>query len=227
MVSSFLDKNLPELHLDILPPSTRKAFMMLAEQGKFLKENGWYLAGGTAFALQVGHRSSVDLDFFVEQKDFNIEDIDKELTSIGLWESTLKKQGTLYGNFLKAKTSFIAYPFFKPSPDKLNYKNIFLIKPDDIAVMKIIAISQRGRKRDFVDLYWYCNNAGSLESIFSRLPEQYPQQHNFNHILKSLTYFDDAEGDPTPNVNFMVTWPQIKSYFRREVPILTRKLLGL
>lgn len=51
--------------------------------------------------------------------------------------------------------SFIAYPYFKPSGDWLHYGTIRMAKPHDIAVMKIIAISQRGRKRDFVDLYWY------------------------------------------------------------------------
>ncbi len=185
------------------------------------------MAGGTALALQVGHRASVDLDFFSKKKTFDIVALVDKLSRIGLWQTTLQKSGTLYGKFFGAKTSFIAYPFFLPSKDKVHYGAIALLKPDDIAVMKIIAISQRGRKRDFFDLYWYCANGGNLEEIFSRMLKQYPQKHNAPHILKSFTYFDDAEKDPMPRINFAASWPEVKAYFRREVPALTRKLLGL
>ncbi|MBI4128310.1 MAG: nucleotidyl transferase AbiEii/AbiGii toxin family protein, partial [Parcubacteria group bacterium] len=69
----------------------------------------------------------------------------------------------------------------------------------DIAVMKIIVISQRGRKRDFVDLYWYAQHVEPLGAVLERLPDQYPTvAHDYHHILKSLIYFADAEEDPMP-----------------------------
>ena len=107
------------------------------------------------------------------------------------------------------------------------YGYIRLLKPDDIAVMKIIAVSQRGRKRDFVDLYWYCIHGGDLENTIHRMIRQYPQDHNTLHILKSLTYFNDAEKDPMPRLHFTADWPKVKAYFRREVPPMAKKLLRL
>lgn len=63
--------------------------------------------------------------------------------------------------------------------------------------MKVIAISQRGTKRDFVDLYWYCRNQEPLIDILHRLAKSYPSVgHDYHHILKSMIYFADA--DPTP-----------------------------
>lgn len=227
MVARVLEEEMQKLHLDVLPRATSKAFLKLSQDADWLKVGSWYLAGGTALALQMGHRASVDLDFFSKKKTFATADMEDNLSRIGSWQTTLRKSGTLYGKFLGAKASFIAYPFFLPSKNRLRYGNITLLRPDDIAVMKIIAVSQRGRKRDFVDLYWYGNNCGDLEATFYRMLKQYPQKHNIAHILKSLTYFDDAESDPMPNINFAASWQGIKAYFRREAPRLARKLLEL
>lgn len=224
MVSSDLDQT--DLHLEILPKATKKALLILAGV-PWLEEQGWYLAGGTAFALQVGHRGSVDLDFFTRYENFEEDKLENALLSLGNWRTDSIDRGTIYGTFHKAKVSFIAYPFFHPSHITKTFGAIKLLPLDDIAVMKIITVSQRGRKRDFIDLYWYCKNIGGLEEILSRLSKHYPQEHNLSHILKSLTYFADADEDPMPNLSFKVTWQEVRSYFLKEVPILTRKLLDL
>lgn len=227
MVSSVLTNDVSELHFETLPTATKKAFLALSENADWLNTGGWYLAGGTALALQVGHRTSVDLDFFTTEKNFDSEELERKLASIGDWKPDLTESGTLYGKFMGAKMSFIAYPHFHPSPNKLQYGALKLISPDDIAVMKIIAISQRGRKRDFVDMFWYCHNLGNLGDTLRRTLIQFPQEHNKTHLLKSLTYFVDADNDPMPNINFTVTWNQVKAYFQKEIPILTRKMLDL
>lgn len=92
--------------------------------------------------------------------------------------------------------------------------------------MKIVAISQRGRKRNFVDLYWYCTHRDSLETVILSALEKYPGQgNNLPHILKSLTYFTDAENDPMPKLFFKATWSEVKKYFQREVTRLAKKML--
>lgn len=107
-------------------------------------------------------------------------------------------------------------------------KAVKILRPKDIAVMKIIAISQRGRKRDFVDLYWHIKNREPLADILLRLPAQYPAvAHDYHHILKSLLYFEDAEEDPMPKLYFQASWKEIKKYFQREVPRITKEFLGL
>ena len=94
--------------------------------------------------------------------------------------------------------------------------------------MKIVAISQRGRKRDFLYLYWYAQNREPLIRVLQRLPVQYPTvAHDYHHVLKSLVYFDDAEEDPVPRLNFKADWNEVKEFFRREVASVAKELLNI
>src|SRR3989338_7233206 len=144
-----------DLFLQRLPRVTSRAFLEIARLS-LLARTSWYLAGGTALALQTGHRASVDLDFFTEQSRINETALERKLLDTGKWKTSLREDGTLFGLFHGAKMSFIAYPFFHPKAKRRRYGNIIMLAPEDIAAMKIVAISQRGRKRDFIDLYWYC-----------------------------------------------------------------------
>ena len=222
-----------DLSLESVPHLTRIAFSETTKL-KFLEKHDWYLAGGTALALQTGHRESVDLNFFTTESDFNRTSIEKFLLTTKHWQTSFQERGTLYGILSDAKMSLIAYPFFKPSGDFLHCGMVRILKPHDIAVMKIVAMSQRGRKRDFIDLYWYFNfyepalerGIDPIKDTLSRTLEQYPSQSaNLPHFLKSLTYFDDAEEDPMPTCHFKITWPQIKKYFQREMPRVVKELL--
>lgn len=189
---------------------------------------GWYLAGGTALAIQAGHRVSVDLDFFTPRKSFNEIATERELLATNHWRTSYRERGTIYGALQNAKMSLIAYPFFIPSKKIARYGHLRILTPADIAVMKIIAISQRGRKRDFVDLYWYCLHREPLSQIIMRLGTHYPgQEKNIAHFLKSLAYFADADTDPMPKVFFKASWPEIKKFFRREAAASARELIGL
>lgn len=213
-------------HTDILPRATKKALKLLSYQD-WLNKSKWYLAGGTGLALHVGHRISLDLDFFLPQKEFDLEQLIARFPKDS-WITDIAREGTLYGRLLHAKVSFIAYPFFITKEKLHNYGTIKILDPRDIAVMKIIAISQRGRKRDFVDFYWYCKNKEPLSNILRRLPTQYPTvAHNYHHILKSFMYFADAEQDPMPKIFFDTSWKKIKEYFQKEVPRITREFLDL
>jgi hypothetical protein len=214
-----------ELRVDILPSKTRKAFIACSSFD-FLSCSNWYLAGGTALALQVGHRTSIDLDFFTPKGEFKEQEIERQLLNTGHWTTSLQEKGTLYGELMGAKMSFIAYPFFKPTPSRLQYENICILTSYDIAAMKIVAISQRGRKRDFVDLYWHAMHRELLKETIRKAMQQYPgQEHNLPHILKSLVYFTDADQDPMPTLLFRADWRTIKTYFRREIPKITKELL--
>ncbi len=215
-----------ELRLEMLPAATKRAFLALSK-AMWLKKSSWYLAGGTALALQAGHRGSVDLDFFTAKNSFDIDGLKENLSKSGKWQMTSEDTGTLYGKLYEAKVSFIAYPFFRPSPKKIRYGNINILTADDIAAMKIIAISQRGRKRDFLDLYWYCTNVGDLRATLSRALKQYPQTHNMVHLLNSLAYFDDAEKDTMPQIHFLAKWDDVKSWFRRTAALAARKFVNL
>lgn len=211
--------------MDVLPEETREAFMRCTELS-FLQRD-WYLAGGTALALQAGHRRSVDLDFFTPQKTMDGRTLAERFSTAGSWKTTLVDEGTLYGEFYGAKVSLISYPFFTPAEPCLHVGAVSILTPPDIAAMKITAISQRGRKRDFFDLYWLSEHSLPLNESLARAEHQYSVRQNMNHILKSLVYFDDAEGDPEPVLFFAATWRQVKDYFIKEVAVATRKAMGL
>jgi hypothetical protein len=214
-----------ESNFSIIPPETRKAFVFLSEQA-WLGEGGWYLAGGTALALQAGNRKSVDLDFFTTESKFNSRSVLNNFSGNGEWRTSFEEDNTIYGELFKAKVSFIAYPFFVPKQDFIRYGSINILQPLDIAVMKIIAISQRGRKRDFFDLYWCAKNLEPLENLVKKLKAQYPfVAHDFHHILKSLVYFEDAESDPSPDIFFEADWKEIKDFFKKEVLRITYEII--
>lgn len=212
-------------HTSVLPPATLRALDFFSKEAWL--PGPWYLAGGTALTLQVGHRSSEDLDFFTHEKDFAPNDVLKYLSEPD-WKSGRVEAGTVYGEYRDAKVSFIAYPFFVPKDKMLEYGNVSMLTIRDIAVMKVVALSQRGRKRDFLDLYWYSKNEEPLADVLRRLPDQYPTvAHDYHHILKSFVYFLDAEDDPMPVLHFKADWNEVKKYFRREIPRIAEKLLGL
>jgi hypothetical protein len=87
----------------------------------------------------------------------------------------------------------------------------------DIALMKLAAISGRGSRKDFADLYLILQNAPTLEDYFELLPRKYGASRlNTYHILKSLTYFDDAETEPMPRMRVPFDWAECKAFFLRE-----------
>lgn len=169
-----------KLNFSHIPATTQKALDLLSKLDWIIK-NGWYLAGGTALTLQFDHRTSVDLDFFTHYKDFDAGFISTALLP-HKWLITRTDKGTLYGELGGTKISFIAYPYFVPKQPFIAYGSINILDARDIAVMKIVAISQRGKKRDFFDLYWYVTQREPLLDIIERVATQYPNlEHNYHH----------------------------------------------
>lgn len=212
------------LFFNTLPKNAVLALRKCSEMDFFLRGK-WYLAGGTALALQAGHRRSYDLDFFTKNRNFVEKDIEKVLHNKGEWTTSNISKGTVFGLFSKTKMSFIAYPFFTPVGKIRKFGTISLLAIPDIAVMKIIAISQRGKKRDFFDLYWICQNVVSLQESIIKVDKQYNVRQNPTHILKSLVYFEDAETDPNPQIYFKTTWREVKKFFTKEVPTIAKKII--
>lgn len=212
------------LNFSHLPKETLEAFKILSKE-TWLNKKSWYLAGGTALTLQLDHRVSFDLDFFTQEKDFDAEEVILSLLPYG-FKTSSRSKGTLYGVLKGAKVSFIAYPYFIPKEPFIKEQGINILNAKDIAIMKIIAISQRSTKRDFFDLYWYINNNEPLIKVLKRVGSQFPKlNHNYHHIFKSLTYFDEAEENPDPEIFFNATWEQVKKYFLTIVPEIGKEIL--
>ncbi len=175
-----------------------------------------YLAGGTALALQLGHRISVDFDFFTPQ-DFNPRTFVSELSRLGSFKEEQASKGTVLGSFKGIKFSLFHYVsplIFKTK----KYCSLELADIRDIAAMKIDAISSRGAKRDFVDVYFICKAGYTLKDLLSFYDRKYGKlASNLVHIKKSLVYFEDAEPEKMSRMLKARSWEEIKQFFEEEV----------
>lgn len=187
-----------------------------------LDRKNFYLAGGTGLALQLGHRLSEDLDFF-SGSDFISQDILNFLPAkeVKIIDET---DNTLHLFLREQKISFLKYPY-RLLENFIYYKGCPLASYLDIALMKLIAISQRGAKKDFVDLYTVLKKKNlKLEYLLGLLEEKYQIKYSYLHILRSIGYFQDAENDPMPLMRRKTgfselsddEWEEIKWYLVRK-----------
>jgi hypothetical protein len=87
----------------------------------------------------------------------------------------------------------------------------------DIGCMKISAISSRGSKKDFIDLFFICQKI-ALGKMLQFFEKKYKEiDYNIMHIIKSLVYFEDAEKDPMPKMLIPVSWQKVKKFFQKEI----------
>ena len=197
--------------------NTQKALAILGKS--HLLDSG-YLAGGTACALQIGHRISVDLDFFTP-KEFDTQKLIRSLQKIGKFKVEKQAWGTIVGTFEEVKFSIFVYKYPALFPCESLF-GINILDLRDIAAMKTDAISTRGIKRDFIDLYFICQKGISLKETLALYDRKYGTlASNIIHIQKSLVYFIDAEANVMPRMLKKVAWVDVKKYFENEV----RKLL--
>lgn len=175
----------------------------------------FYLSGGTGLALQIGHRESQDLDFFSE-KDFEAELLQEELAKTGHLESIQLDKGTLNCFIDNVKIQFLHYPY-KLLEEKIEWEGILVSSMLDIACTKLLTISSRGSKKDFIDLYFLLQ-IYSLTFLFEKLEEKYTNlNYDKLHILKSLIYFEDADEQPLPRMHKEVSWKIIKKEIKKAV----------
>lgn len=204
-----------------LSTNTKKTLAILGRS--HLMDNA-YLGGGTACALQLDHRISIDLDFFTA-KEFANRELIAALKKICKLKLDNQSWGTISGTIEDVKFSIFVYKYPVLFPYRPLYK-INILDLRDIAAMKIDAICTRGIKRDFVDLYFICRQRISLKDILSFYSHKYGKlSSNFVHIQKSLVYFVDAEDSPMPRMLKPCSWETIKRFFEEEVKNITIKSL--
>lgn len=203
---------------EALSPDTLRGLKILGES-KILKSA--YLAGGTSLALQLGHRLSLDLDFFTRDV-FEELTIENKLRELGDFERERLDWRTILGTFERVKFSYFYYEY-PLVVDTILFENVALAQPPDIAAMKLQAISDRGARRDFVDLY-FMRDLFTLEQVFEWHGVKFGGLEERKYqLLKGLQYFEDAEAEPMPNMLVEVDWDVIKQYFESEVKRLSSK----
>lgn len=185
-----------------------------------------YLAGGTALALQLGHRISVDLDFFTFHK-FDEKGLARKLTSLPGFTLERISEWTILGKINETKFSMFYYEY--PLLEKtLSFDNINLAGLIDIAAMKIRAIEQRGTKRDFVDVY-FLSKTYTLDEMIDFYVKKYSvHEDGLYFVMRALDYFEDAEQEKQmPKMLIPIDWEDVKEYFRTETKRLAQEKLKI
>ncbi len=200
------------MHPETIDQQTKHVFEKIKKL-EILKN--FYLAGGTALAIECGHRKSIDLDFF-SQDIFDCKKIKQALAVIGEIVIVGEAEGTLHCTIDGVKVSFLHYPY-KMLFDFNVFEGIKLADERDIAAMKLDAISSRGSKKDFIDLFILLKKYPLLELIGFFEKKFNEIQYNKLHIFKSLTFFDDAEEEPMPMMLVVVAWEDAKKNIIEKV----------
>lgn len=165
------------------------------------------LVGGTALALQYGHRNSVDLDFFgtLDDEVLNLHEV---LNSIGRYE-VIKETAHIRVYILEGvKIDFVDYSQYPWIDAPVMEDGLCLASPRDIAAMKINAIEGRGSRKDFIDIYFLLQHY-SLNEILGFYQQKYPNYSIFR-ALKSLSFFADAEAQLMPVMYSSISWEEMK-----------------
>lgn len=185
----------------------------------------FYLAGGTALALQIGHRDSVDFDFF-SKEDINTKELFERLREIFKEHKLLKIQeepNTLTVLVDDAiKISFFTHKY-KLIGEIINDGNLSLASAEDIGCMKLSAITGRASNKDYIDLYFLLQRF-SLSDLLENARLKYPGLER-NLILKSLVYFEDIMQEKILfKNNNDVDFEEVKDRLRVEVKKLGKPL---
>lgn len=171
------------------------------------------LAGGTSLALQIGHRQSIDIDLF------GSAEIDEPsiLSTLGTFGETILLKRTpniLICTVAGVKLDLVNYSYPLIHPPAIE-DGIRLLTQPDIGAMKLNAIAGRGSRKDFIDLYFLLKTH-SIEELLTFYKAKYNDGSEFM-ILKSLTYFDDADSDIQPLMFEDVDWNTVKDFIRECV----------
>jgi len=183
--------------------------------------NEFNLVGGTSLALQYGHRSSIDIDLFGKVDFLNEELIDEDLKIFDKVDKTTRSRVMIGYNINGVKVDIVKYQYPLIYPIQ-TIENIRLASPKDIAAMKCAAISGRGKRKDFYDLYEILQRH-SLDDILHFYNKKYQDGNEFI-VLRSINYFADAEEDEDPELYKNQSWEDVKRFINQKLSEYLDKL---
>ena len=208
------------LHPEVMPDAQRE---LLEGLGPVATELGFYLGGGTAVALHLGHRRSVDLDWFRREPipDPMVLARDLERAGIDLQVESVDEH-TLHAVASSVRVTFLEYdyPLLRPLLEWPEF-GCRLASPEDLACMKLSAVASRGARRDFVDLYALLGTGLDLPTMLNLYREKY-RVRDIGHVVMSLTYFDDAETGAMPRMLTEVSWDEVRGGLEERVAAYLR-----
>jgi hypothetical protein len=183
----------------------------------------FHLVGGSAVAIHLRHRRSIDLDLFSLSPDVDLaafadaaRSILSDLEVIGTSDVTIKvRVGEVPVDLVRYRYA----PLDPPDPGPVGFPVAGL---RDLAAMKLAAIARRGLRRDFWDLATIVESGLSLSDAAHAYVAKFRlAEADLYHVIRALTYFDDAEKDEIlPNGLTRRGWERIKNFFESEAPKL-------
>lgn len=207
------------LHKETISPNTLELLIRL-QQKEYLK--GFCLVGGTALALQIGHRTSVDLDLF---SDFSYDTayVLENLSADFDFKLFFSANNTLKGSIDGVQVDILAHRYpYVCSP--LIIENITMVSVEDIIAMKLNAISISGQRiKDFIDIF-YLLKSYTIDDMIRFYKTKYATFNEVN-VLKSLTWFEDIDHSDMPVLleNPKLKWSEVSTTIRHETQKYLRK----
>ena len=202
-------------HPEILSDGQRSVIGLIAP---VVTDLGFYLGGGTALALQLGHRMSEDFDWFTPDEIPDPRWLLAELRDAGVPLANEEiARGTVHGSVQGVKISLMEFRWALLEPrSEWKETGAKVASLADLAAMKLEAVASRGTKRDFVDVWALFRELGPLDTLLASYSKRFPKA-NLAHLLVALAYFDDAERDPMPMMLWEVDWQTVRSAIERSV----------
>ena len=164
----------------------------------------YYLVGGTAIALYLGHRQSVDFDMF-KQGTINHKRNLERLSASGFAFQVTRRVAEQMNCLLNdVKLTFFQYPFDIPAAKKegVPFRLPALL---DLAAMKAYALGRRSKWKDYVDLYFILTEHYTMEQICARATEIFGELFSEKMFRAQLSYFDDI--DYSEEVDYIIANP--------------------
>ena len=212
-------------HWSALTPATQDAFHLL---GGLKLTKDFYLAGGTGLALHFGHRFSVDLDFFSEETNAvgpGQRSLLRSVLDDPTLEITYDDDATFVAIWRGVGVSFFRLNMYPLVQSTLSVNNVRLASVPEIGAMKLAAIINRGTRKDMVDIYFILQHA-SLDSLFQVSAVKYAKVRSFPvSAVRALSYFDDAESLPMPQMIDKTPWSKMKKFLEAKAVEAGRKRL--
>jgi hypothetical protein len=211
-------------HLETISPGMLE---LLAWIGRQIFATRFYLAGGTALALQLGHRRSLDLDFFSETDEVHARSRQELIDSFSVRHAQIIEN--VDGNLLLLvdgiQVGFFSYGY--PLLQLVHaVSNVGLASLLDIGLMKLDAVIGRSSRKDFYDLYFLSRQIPLLE-ILNSGERKYPQVRDFPLMaLEGLLQFDNADRDFQPEMLIDIPWVIVRNHFVEQGKILGREWFG-
>lgn len=191
------------LHFETVSPTALELLRSLQQIAIF---KDLRLVGGTSLALQYGHRKSIDIDLFGLFEADELE-MTEDLSRLGQIKQLQKSKNIFVYLINGIKTDIVRYKY--PWLEDIQIiDGIRFAGRKDIAAMKLAAITGRGTKKDFIDI-WFLLKEFSLQQMMGFYLTKYSDGTEFL-VLKSLGYFTDADNDPKPVMLSDVEWVHIK-----------------